>query len=142
VNWLSPKDVHTVAPYVREQDPDKEIVARIFVVPTSDRDHARAVARFVMAAYLTVPVYRAFHEWLGRGQQLLPMQQAWAAGDRKGALALIPDDVVDDLVIHGDPAACREQLLAYTEAGVTTPVIAILPAGIEPAVAVRELAPV
>jgi probable F420-dependent oxidoreductase len=142
VNWLSPSDVQTVAPYVRDQDPDKEIVARIFVIPTANRDHARAVARFVMAAYLTVPVYRAFHEWLGRREQLLPMQQAWAAGDRKGALGLIPDEVVDDLVIHGEPASCREQVLAYVEAGVTTPVIALLPAGIEPPVAVRELAPV
>jgi probable F420-dependent oxidoreductase len=141
VNWLSARDVRTVAPYVREQDPDKEIVARIFVIPNGDRDHARAVARFVMAAYLTVPVYRAFHEWLGRGEQLLPMQQAWAAGDRKGALELIPDEVVDDLVIHGEPAACREQVLAYTEAGVSTPVIAVLPAGVAPEVAVRELAP-
>jgi probable F420-dependent oxidoreductase len=142
VNWLSPTDVQTVAPYVREQDPKKEIVARIFVIPTADREHARAVARFVIAAYLTVPVYRAFHEWLGRRDQLLPMQQAWAAGDRKGALELIPDEVVDDLVIHGEPQACRDQVLAYVEAGVTTPVIALLPAGIEPAVAVRELAPV
>jgi probable F420-dependent oxidoreductase len=141
VNWLSPQDVRTVAPYVREQDPDKEIVARIFVIPNGDRDHARAVARFVMAAYLTVPVYRAFHEWLGRGELLQPMQQAWASGDRKGALELIPDEVVDDLVIHGEPAACRERVLAYAEAGVSTPVIALLSAGPDLASAVAELAP-
>src|SRR3954468_19300992 len=68
VNWLSSEDVKTVAPYVRESGADKEIAARIFVAPTTDADTARGVAKFAIAAYMTVPVYRAFHEWLGRGE--------------------------------------------------------------------------
>ena len=55
------------------------------------------------------------------------MWQAWAEGDRKGALAAIPDDVVDELIVHGDPEACREQVRAYAEAGVTVPIMALLP---------------
>lgn len=141
VNWLAPEDVKTVAPYVHEAGPAKEIAARIFVAPTDDADTARGVARFVMAAYLTVPVYRAFHEWLGRAEIMAPMQQAWEVGDRAGALAAIPDELVDTLVVHGSPQRCRERIAAYVESGVTTPVLALLPVGVDPAAAARELSP-
>src|SRR5206468_9770899 len=64
INWLSADDVKTVVPYVGE---GKEVVARIFCAPTEDADAARSFGRFAVAAYLNVPVYAAFHEWLGRG---------------------------------------------------------------------------
>jgi probable F420-dependent oxidoreductase len=140
INWLSPDDVKTVAPYVREGGEDKEIVARIFVAPTTDIDTVRGVAKFAINSYMNVPVYRAFHEWLGR-EQLQPMWDAWDAGDRKGALAAIPDSVVDELVMHGTPEQCRERIAAYAENGVTTPVPAILPVGVPAAEAIRILAP-
>jgi probable F420-dependent oxidoreductase len=142
VNWLSADDVRTVAPYVHEGGEGKEVAARIFVAPTPDADPARGVAQFAIAAYMTVPVYRAFHEWLGRGEQLQPMWDAWAAGDRKAAVESIPDEVADALVVHGTPEACREKIAAYVEAGVTTPIPAILPVGVEAADAIRMLAPV
>src|SRR5690606_15924326 len=116
-------DVATVAPIVREAggDTPKEIVARIFVAPTTDREAVLAGARYVIAAYLTVPVYAAFHEWLGRGDRLSEMWRLWREGDRKGALAAIPESVVDELVISGSPEACREGIERYVENGVTTP---------------------
>jgi probable F420-dependent oxidoreductase len=141
LNWLAPDDVPTVAPYVQQAGPDRELVARIFVAPVGDAEAARAVARRAIAGYLTVPVYRAFHEWLGRGEQLAPMWRAWEAGDRKAALAAIPDEVVDELVVHGPPEACREQVRRYVEAGVTTPVLALLPTGGNPTELVHSLAP-
>src|SRR5436189_84136 len=63
VNWLSADDVKTVAPHV---GPDKEIAARIFVLPSDDAGLVYAVGKRAIASYLTVPVYAAFHEWLGR----------------------------------------------------------------------------
>ena len=140
LNWLSAEDVKTVAPYVHEGGPDKEIVARLFVIPTADREKARAIARRGAAAYLNVPVYAAFHEWLGRGDQLKGMWDAWKAGDRKAALEAIPDEIVDDLVIHGSPEECREHIERYREAGVTTPALAILYAD-DQRQAMRDLAP-
>jgi probable F420-dependent oxidoreductase len=147
-NWLAPDDVPTVAAQLATGGKgaeggknDRELAARIFVAPTGDADTARAVGRFALAAYLTVPVYRAFHEWLGRGELMQPMQDAWAAGDRKAALAAIPDELVDALVVHGEPAACRDRIRQYVDAGITTPVLAVLPVGVEPADAVKSLAP-
>lgn len=140
LNWLSAEDVKTVAPLVHEGGPDKEIVARLFVIPTADREKARAIARRGAAAYLNVPVYAAFHEWLGRGDRLAGMWEAWKAGDRKAALEAIPDEVVDALVIHGSPEECREHIERYREAGVTTPALAILYAD-DQRQAMRDLAP-
>jgi len=55
------------------------------------------------------------------------MWSAWAAGERRAALAAIPDEVVDDLIVHGAPAECRAKVEAYAAAGVTVPVMALLP---------------
>jgi probable F420-dependent oxidoreductase len=138
-NWLAPADVPAVRAVA---GPDCELIARIFVCPTADASVARAIGRRMIAAYLTVPAYSAFHEWLGRGEALRPMRDAWAAGDRKGALAAIPDHVVDDLVVHGAPGACRERVAEYHAHGLNTPVVMIVPTpGVDEATAVRELAP-
>ena len=69
INWLSADDVSTVAPIVREYGDDKEVVARIFVAPTDDRDLVMNYGKFAIAAYLTVPVYAEFHRWLGRAHR-------------------------------------------------------------------------
>ncbi len=139
LNWLSADDVTTCA---KEVGPNKELAARIFVIPTEDADTARAVGRRMIAAYLNVEAYAEFHRWLGRGPKLQAMWDAWSAGDRKGALEVIPDEVTDALVLHGSMASCREQVLAYVEAGITIPAIAIVPFGVDLADAVRGLAPV
>jgi probable F420-dependent oxidoreductase len=145
INWLSPADVRTVAGVVRDAagGDDREIVARLFVCPSDNTEVVRASARFAIAAYMNVPVYADFHRWLGRGPQLQGMWDAWAAGDRKAALAAIPDEVVDDLIVHGSPAACRARIQEYVDNGVTTTSLAILP--LDPDLrhsdAVRQLAP-
>jgi probable F420-dependent oxidoreductase len=138
-NWLAPADVPTVRAVA---GPDCELIARIFVCPTADTGTARAIGKRLIAAYLTVPAYAAFHAWLGRGEVLRPMQDAWAAGDRKGALAAIPDHVVDELLVHGRPEDCRERVEQYRASGLDTPVVMVVPApGVDEAAAVRQLAP-
>ncbi|ROS43314.1 LLM class F420-dependent oxidoreductase [Amycolatopsis thermoflava] len=137
-NWLSPADVRQVR---AEIGPDTELAARIFVCPTTDREAARGLGRMLISSYLTVPVYAAFHDWLGRGEALAPMHEAWRAGDRKRANEVIPDEVVDDLVVHGGPEECREKVQSYVDNGLTTPVIALLPTGEDPVRQVEALAP-
>jgi probable F420-dependent oxidoreductase len=138
INWLSAADVARVAP---EVGAGKEIVARIFVCPSEDAEAVRAVGRRLIATYLNVPVYAAFHEWLGRGPLLADMWAAWKAGDRKAALAAIPDEVVDDLVLHGSAAEVRAQVQRYLDNGVTTPALALVPYRIDLRQALRDLAP-
>jgi probable F420-dependent oxidoreductase len=145
INWLSPTDVTKVAGVVKAAaaGEEKEIVARIFVCPSENTAVVREAGRYAIAAYLNVPVYASFHDWLGRGEQLRPMWDAWKAGDRKAALAAIPDSLVDELIVHGSPASCRATIQSYFDNGVTTTSLAVLP--LDPDLkhwdAVKSLAP-
>ncbi|MBB5076082.1 LLM class F420-dependent oxidoreductase [Nonomuraea endophytica] len=138
-NWLSPDDVRKVR---AELGGETELIARLFVCVTEDADRVRELGRWMLAAYLTVPAYAAFHDWLGRGEVLRPMHEAWAAGDRQAALKSIPDEVVDALIVHGDAATCRARIGEYVANGLDTPVLAPIPAGeVSIDQAVRALAP-
>ena len=142
INWLSADDVAKVVPIVNGAGAGpKEIVARIFVCPNPDAETVRTAGRFAIAAYLNVPVYAEFHRWLGNGTELQGMWDAWKAGDRKAALAAIPDAVVDRLIVHGTPDECRAHIQRYVANGVTTPALAIMPFGIDQRQAIRDLAP-
>ncbi|WP_326829091.1 LLM class F420-dependent oxidoreductase [Streptosporangium sp. NBC_01810] len=139
-NWLSPQDVLKVRAEVGQET---ELIARLFVCVSEDAEKVRELGRWMLASYLTVPVYAAFHDWLGRGETLRPMHEAWAAGDRQAALKAIPDEVVDALIVHGDAATCRARIREYVRNGLNTPVLALIPGGEVPITqAVRDLAPV
>jgi probable F420-dependent oxidoreductase len=138
LNWLAASDV---AQCRAEVGKNKIIAARLFVIPIEDADSARFIARRMISSYLTVNAYAEFHRWLGRGDALSPMWEAWSAGERKLANEVIPDSVVDELVIHGSFAECREHVQRYIEAGVEIPSIAIVPFGVDLKEAVEGLAP-
>jgi probable F420-dependent oxidoreductase len=127
VNWLSAADVPRSVAVVREaarragRDPDAiEITARLLITVDPPGPASDTAVRRQVTAYLNVPVYRAFHEWLGRGQALGPMWHAWERGDRKAAVEAVPDDVVDDLIIRGTMADIRAHVRRYLDAGVDT----------------------
>lgn len=141
INWLGANDVRTVAPIVREGGDDKEIVARIFVLPMEERDAVRQLGRRMIAEYLNVEVYAKFHEWLGRDELLGPMWTKWKAGDRAGATESIPDEVLDQLIVWGSPEQCAEHVRRYVDAGVTTPMPMILAAPDRTKEVMRALAP-
>ena len=134
INWLGANDVPKVVQVAKDaaraagRDPDAlEVVARIFVIPTTNDALVRLLGRRAIAGYLTTPVYSAFHRWLGRGAAFRPMQEAWQSGDRQSATELVPDAALEDLFVTGDAHACIEGIEAYCRAGVTVPVINIMP---------------
>jgi probable F420-dependent oxidoreductase len=126
LNWLSASDVLKAR---QVTGPGVLVAARVFVCCSPDTAAVRAGARRLIAGYLTVPGYEAFQRWLGRTALLSPMWDAWRAGDRKGAAALVPDEVVDDLVVHGTPEQCAVKLRAYQAAGVDIPIVKLLSLG-------------
>lgn len=138
LNWLAATDV---AQCSAEVGAGKTIAARLFVIPTEDAEAARFIARRMISSYLTVSAYAEFHRWLGRGEVLAPMWDAWAAGERKAANEAIPDAVVDELIIHGSYDECREHVARYVDAGVQIPTLAIIPFGVDLRDAVEGLAP-
>lgn len=132
LNWLSAMDLPKVVAEVERgrseagRERRAEIVCRVFVFP-GEPDRAELAARRFIASYMTVPVYRMFHEWLGRGEVLAPMNAAWAERRRQEATELIPEEVVRDLVIFGDLDAQRRAIESYFDNGVDTVILHILP---------------
>jgi probable F420-dependent oxidoreductase len=133
LNWLAPEDVPRCVAIVRDaarqagRDPASiEITSRLFVsVDPPSSAEADTAARRHIAAYLNVPVYRAFHEWLGRTPALAAMWEAWGRGDRKAAVAAIPAHVVDELMLRGSPEAIRARVRQYQDAGIDTVFLAL-----------------
>jgi len=127
LNWLSADDVPKSIGVARDaarqagRDPDAiEITARLIINVDPPTPESEQVVRRHIAGYLNVPVYRAFHEWLGRTPELTAMWDAWSRGDRKGAVAAIPTRVVDDLIIRGSMAEIRASIDRYLKAGIDT----------------------
>lgn len=129
LTWVSAEDVRQVVGVVRDEaakvgkDPGAfEVMCRINICPTDD-PRAREAYRRAITAYLNVPVYRRYHAWLGRGEMLRPMQERWDAGDRRGALAAVPDRVIDDVGVFGTPDECHAHVERFVANGVTIPVL-------------------
>jgi probable F420-dependent oxidoreductase len=101
---------------------DKELACRLFCFPQPE-DEAMASAKFMFAAYATVPVYSSFYDWLGWGERVEPMIGAWNARDRARALELVPEDLVREIFVFGSPAEMRERLDAFVQRGVSTLVL-------------------
>src|SRR2546425_1149424 len=102
-----------------------EITARLLVNVDPPGPAAETAVRRHVTAYLNVPVYRAFHEWLGRAAALGPMWDAWERGDRKGAVAAVPEKVIDDLIIRGSTDEIRAHVRRYLAAGIDTAFLAL-----------------
>jgi alkanesulfonate monooxygenase SsuD/methylene tetrahydromethanopterin reductase-like flavin-dependent oxidoreductase (luciferase family) len=51
------------------------------------------------------------------------MVTAWRGGDRRAALAAVPEELVREIFIFGDPPAMRARLNEYAERGITTLVL-------------------
>jgi probable F420-dependent oxidoreductase len=132
LNWLAPEDVPKSVKVVREaaekagRDPASiEITARIFVNLDPVTPESELAVRRHVAGYLNVPVYRRFQEWLGRTEALAGMWRAWEAGDRKAAVAAIPQGLLDDLFTRGPLPEIRRRLIRYFDAGLETAFLAL-----------------
>ncbi|MCA9830130.1 MAG: LLM class F420-dependent oxidoreductase [Dehalococcoidia bacterium] len=126
LNWLAATDVPKSVGVVRAaataagRDPHAiEVVARLMVNVDPPGEEADTFCRRHITSYLTVGVYQQFHRWLGR-TSLEGMWEAWGAGDRRGALAAIPEATVNELIIRGDASERRAHVQQYLDAGVDT----------------------
>jgi len=127
LNWLAATDVPRVVALVREaaaragRDPAAvEITARLLVNVDPPGGDADVGVRRHVTAYLNVPVYRAYQEWLGRGPALAPMWEAWERNDRKAAVAAVPERVMQELILRGAMPDIRAHVQRYLDAGIDT----------------------
>jgi alkanesulfonate monooxygenase SsuD/methylene tetrahydromethanopterin reductase-like flavin-dependent oxidoreductase (luciferase family) len=129
-------------PAIREHlAPEGRLVVWVSVCPSPDLAFVHEMVRPNLTAYLCLPAYRAQQVWLGRGERLGPTWSAWDRGDYRGAAAVLPGSVVDELVVHGTAAECRARITRYFDAGATDVSLALDPMAGDPLEALRALAP-
>jgi probable F420-dependent oxidoreductase len=101
---------------------DFELLCRFFCLP-GEREAVEPLARFMFSSYITVPVYAAFYRWLGYGEQIEPMVEAWESGDRQAAAAAAPWDLIEEMFIFGAPVEMRERIDSFVAGGITLPIL-------------------
>ena len=129
VNFLPLSGADHVVARIREgeraggkEEGSSDVVCRFFLIPQS-REEGIGLARWMFAAYGTVPVYEAFFRSLGWGEQLDPMVTAWRDGDRQAALERAPDALIEEIFVFGTPDEQRARLEEFAARGITNLVL-------------------
>jgi probable F420-dependent oxidoreductase len=121
-NFLPLEGLPQVAGQLEGAPDGFELLCRFFCIP-GEREQVEPLARFMFSSYITVPVYEAFYRWLGYGERIDPMVEAWNAKDRQKAAEEAPWDLIEEMFIFGAPEQMKERLDAFVEGGITLPVI-------------------
>jgi probable F420-dependent oxidoreductase len=108
LNWLTADDLDRVEPLPAHREAISIVVP---ACPSADVAIVDQTMRPVLADYLAAPAYADQQRRLGRGPALQPMWDAWTCGDRDRARAQVPWALIDELVVHGSPSSCRQQLV-------------------------------
>jgi probable F420-dependent oxidoreductase len=127
VNYITPETFSRMLTPIHDgvraagRDPAKvDIACRILVAIDQEEQVVRDTLRREMTAYVTVPQYNKFFRWLGFEDEARTALEAWTAGDRKKALASMPDSMMEALYVFGTPAKITARLRAYEQAGITS----------------------
>ena len=121
-NFLPLEGLPKVAEQLKDAPEGFELLCRFFCIP-GEREQVEPLARFMFSSYITVPVYENFYRWLGYGEKIDAMVEAWSAKDRQKAAEEAPWDLIEEMFIFGSPAEMKERLGAFVEGGITLPVI-------------------
>jgi probable F420-dependent oxidoreductase len=121
-NFLPLAGLPQVVEQLEGAAPGFELLCRFFCLP-GEREQVEPLARFMFASYVSVPVYAAFFRWLGFGDQIAEMCEAWDAKERERATAAAPWELIEDTFLFGSPEQIRERLGTYVEGGITLPVV-------------------
>jgi probable F420-dependent oxidoreductase len=129
VNFLPLSSLPAVMAQIRageqeggRQDGSADVLCRFFCIP-QPAEEAMPLARWMFSAYATVPVYESFFRWIGWGEAIDPMVEAWRAGDRQRALEAAPEDLIRDIFIFGGADEQKARLSEFVAGGITTPVL-------------------
>ena len=104
--------------------PEKELACRFFSIHGPEEE-ALVTAKRIFVAYATVPVYAEFFRWLGFGDEIDPVVEAWDAGDRKHALELAPEALVRESFCSARWRRSASASKSLRDAGITTAVLAL-----------------
>jgi alkanesulfonate monooxygenase SsuD/methylene tetrahydromethanopterin reductase-like flavin-dependent oxidoreductase (luciferase family) len=96
------------------------------MIPTvidDDRDAARAVNRKTLTGYVSLPNYRNYWKEAGYVEEMEGIEKALAAGDVEAVKTFMTDRWLDDCTLSGSASQVRDDVEAWFDAGVKTPIL-------------------
>jgi alkanesulfonate monooxygenase SsuD/methylene tetrahydromethanopterin reductase-like flavin-dependent oxidoreductase (luciferase family) len=126
---------HTLATIARAaraagRDPDDIPVSNLLMTCVDDDRTVAcdAMRHYLVDYYLNMPSYQRVMERAGYGEVVDTIRDRLAHGDRAGAAAAIPDSLLDEFTIAGDPAECEQKLADFVSWGTREPILYAFPA--------------
>lgn len=123
----TPEGVRTALRWANEaRDPEREqleCVMRLPFLVDEEPEILSVAARRLLLSYAPVDVYARSLAAEGFGAEVAAIRDAWAAGDRRRAVEIVPHSMLDALFVMGGPEHAAERLEELRAAGVTTPVL-------------------
>ena len=96
------------------------------MIPTvidDDRDAARAVNRKTLTGYVSLPNYRNYWKAAGYVEEMEAVEKAIEAGDQDAVKTAMTDRWLDDCTLSGSASFVRDEIEAWFDAGVKTPIV-------------------
>jgi probable F420-dependent oxidoreductase len=126
VNYITPEtfprmlnEIHQGARKAGKSADALDIACRILVAVDDEQEVVRENLRRELTGYLTVPQYNRFFQWIGYGDEARSALEAWNAGDRRKALSLVPDYMLESIFVFGTAERIVQRLRDYEQAGIT-----------------------
>jgi alkanesulfonate monooxygenase SsuD/methylene tetrahydromethanopterin reductase-like flavin-dependent oxidoreductase (luciferase family) len=113
----------SVIPAAKRADPGFLVANMIPTCISDDVEAAKAVNRRTLTRYTMLPNYRNYWKEAGYGDEMAAIETALAAGRQADLTALMSDRWLADATLFGPPAAVRDGVAAWREAGITTPIL-------------------
>ncbi|MEM3655378.1 MAG: LLM class flavin-dependent oxidoreductase [Thermoprotei archaeon] len=102
--------------------PSFTVASHMITVCSDDPEEALREAKRAVATYAAIPAYRHNFERLGYQKETQEIAQ-YARLGLETAVECVPDRMVDDFIVYGDPEKCLRTIETYVEAGVAEPVV-------------------
>ncbi|MEZ5227340.1 MAG: LLM class flavin-dependent oxidoreductase [Acidimicrobiales bacterium] len=96
------------------------------MIPTvidDDIDACRARNRKTLRSYVALPNYRNYWKAAGYEEEMTAAEVAMANNDSDALTAAMTDRWLDDCTLSGPAGRIRDEIEAWFDAGVTTPII-------------------
>jgi alkanesulfonate monooxygenase SsuD/methylene tetrahydromethanopterin reductase-like flavin-dependent oxidoreductase (luciferase family) len=110
-------------PPAKRADPTFIVANMIPTVVCDDIAAARAVHRRTLSRYALLPNYRNYWKEAGYAAEMEAVERAVAEGREADIPNYLTDRWLDDNTLSGPPAAIRDDIAAWRDAGVTTPIL-------------------
>lgn len=127
VNYITPETFPRLLGYIHEgaakagkPSANIDVACRILVGIDSEEEIVRQNLRRELTAYVTVPQYNKYFRSIGYENEAAAALEAWNAGDRKKALSLVPDRMMESIFVFGAPERIVARLRDYEKAGITS----------------------